>query len=258
MLPKVDDFNNIVIKMSNDGSPIFLKDIGYAKDASAIQTNMVHINGKRQVYIPIYKRTGANTIAAVEGIKGKLAELKERLPKSVNLNVVLDQSTYVRHSINGLMKEGIIGLVLVSLALFLFLGNLRSTFIVALSIPLSVMFAFIGLYFTGDTINSMTLGGIALAIGLLVDDSIVVLENIDKHLMLGKTAAQAAFDGAKEVAMPVMVTTLTIIIVFFPVIFLTGISKYLFTPLAIVCCAGVNALSRHACRSDGKRYYQPY
>jgi len=234
MLPKVDDFNNIVIKMSNDGSPIFLKDIGYAKDASAIQTNMVHINGKRQVYIPIYKRTGANTIAAVEGIKGKLAELKERLPKSVNLNVVLDQSTYVRHSINGLMKEGIIGLVLVSLALFLFLGNFRSTFIVALSIPLSVMFAFIGLYFTGDTINSMTLGGIALAIGLLVDDSIVVLENIDKHLMLGKTAAQAAFDGAKEVAMPVMVTTLTIIIVFFPVIFLTGISKYLFTPLAIV------------------------
>jgi CzcA family heavy metal efflux pump len=234
MLPKVDDFNNIVIEMGKDGSPIFLKDIGYAKDASAIQTNMVHINGKRQVYIPIYKRTGANTIAAVEGIKGKLAQLKERLPKSVNLDVVLDQSTYVRHSINGLLKEGIIGLVLVSLALFLFLGNFRSTFIVALSIPLSVMFAFIGLYFTGDTINSMTLGGIALAIGLLVDDSIVVLENIDKHLNQGKTAAQAAFDGAKEVALPVLVTTLTIIIVFFPIIFLTGISKYLFTPLAVV------------------------
>ncbi len=234
MLPKVDDFNNIVIKMSKDGSPIFLKDIGYAKDASAIQTNMVHINGKRQVYIPIYKRTGANTIAAVEGIKGKLAELKERLPKTVNLDVVLDQSTYVRHSINGLVKEGIIGLILVSLALFLFLGNFRSTFIVALSIPLSVMFAFIGLYFTGDTINSMTLGGIALAIGLLVDDSIVVLENIDKHLKMGKTSGQAAFDGAKEVALPVLVTTLTIIIVFFPVIFLTGISKFLFMPLAIV------------------------
>ncbi|MDE3183162.1 MAG: efflux RND transporter periplasmic adaptor subunit [Bacteroidota bacterium] len=234
MLPKVDDFNNIVIKMSKDGSPIFLKDIGYAKDASAIQTNVVHINGKRQVYIPIYKRTGGNTIAAVEGIKGKLAELKERLPKSVNLDVVLDQSTYVRNSINGLMKEGITGLVLVSLALFLFLGNFRSTFIVALSIPLSVMFAFIGLYFTGDTINSMTLGGIALAIGLLVDDSIVVIENIDKHLKLGKTSTQAAFDGTKEVAMPVLITTLTIIIVFFPIIFLTGISKYLFTPLAVV------------------------
>ena len=234
MLPKVDDFNNIVIKMSADGSPIFLKDIGYSKDASAIQTNVVHINGKRQVYIPIFKRTGANTIASVEAVKGKLAELKERLPKSVNLNVILDQSTYVRNSINGLLKEGTLGLILVSLALFLFLGNFRSTFIVALSIPLSMMFAFIGLFFTGDTINSMTLGGIALAIGLLVDDSIVVLENIDKHLKQGKTSAQAAFDGAKEVAMPVLVTTLTIIIVFFPIIFLTGISKYLFTPLAIV------------------------
>jgi len=233
MLPTVDDFNNIVIKMGEDGNPVFLKDIGYAKDASAIQTNVVHINGKRQVYIPIYKRTGANTIASVEAVKGKLAELKTRLPKSVNLDVILDQSVYVRHSINGLMKEGIIGLILVSLALLLFLGNFRSTFIVALSIPLSIMFAFIGLYFTGDTINSMTLGGIALAIGLLVDDSIVVLENIDKHLKLGKSSQEAAYDGAKEVAMPVLVTTLTIIIVFFPVIFLTGISKFLFTPLAI-------------------------
>lgn len=234
MLPKVEDFNNIVIKMKADGAPIFLKDIGYAKDASAIQTNVVHINGKRQVYIPIYKRTGANTIASVEAVKGKLAALKTRIPNSVNLDVILDQSSYVRNSINGLIKEGVIGLILVSLALFLFLGNIRSTLIVALSIPLSILFAFLGLYFTGNSINSMTLGGLALAIGLLVDDSIVVLENIDKHRKLGKTSSQAAYDGTKEVGMPVLVTTLTIIIVFFPVIFLTGISKYLFTPLAIV------------------------
>lgn len=234
MLPEVNDFNDIVIKMSQDGAPIFLKDIGYAKDASAIQTNIVHINGKRQVYIPVYKRTGANTIAAVDGIKGKLAELKERLPKAVNLDVVLDQSIYVRHSINGLVKEGIIGLVLVSLALLLFLGNYRATFIVVTSIPLAVMFAFIGLYFTGDTINSMTLGGIALAIGLLVDDSIVVIENIEKHLKSGKSPSVAAYEGTKEVAMPVLVTTLAIIIVFFPILFLTGITKYLFAPLAIV------------------------
>lgn len=234
MLPEVKDFNDIVIKMNSDGSPIFLKDIGYAKDSSAIQTNVVHINGKRQVYVPVYKRTGANTIAAVDGIKGKLADLKERLPKAVNLDVVLDQSIYVRHSINGLVKEGVIGLILVSLALMLFLGNLRATFIVVISIPLSVMFAFIGLYFTGDTINSMTLGGIALAIGLLVDDSIVVIENIEKHLQLGKAPSVAAYDGAKEVAMPVLVTTLTIVIVFFPILFLTGITKYLFAPLAIV------------------------
>lgn len=234
MLPEVKDFNDIVIKMASDGSPIFLKDIGYAKDSSAIQTNIVHINGKRQVYIPVYKRTGANTIAAVEGIKSKLDELKERLPKAVNLDVVLDQSIYVRHSINGLIKEGVIGLALVSFALLLFLGNYRATFIVAISIPLSVMFAFIGLFFTGDTINSMTLGGIALAIGLLVDSSIVVIENIEKHLKAGQAPSVAAFEGAKEVALPVLVTTITIFIVFFPIVFLTGISKYLFTPLAIV------------------------
>lgn len=234
MLPEVNDFNDIVIKMNQDGSPVFLKDIGYAKDASAIQTNIVHINGKRQVYIPVYKRTGANTIAAVDGIKGKLAELKERLPKAVNLDVVLDQSIYVRHAISGLVKEGMTGLVLVSLALLLFLGNVRASFIVAISIPLSVMFAFIGLYFTGDTINSMTLGGIALTVGLLVDASIVVIENIERHLKSGSTPAAAAYEGTKEVAMPVLVTTLTIIIVFFPIVFLTGITKYLFTPLAIV------------------------
>ncbi len=234
MLPEVENFNDIVIKMNENGAPIFLKDIGYAKDASAIQTNMVHINGKRQVYIPVYKRTGANTIAAVDGIKNKLGELKERLPKAVNLDVVLDQSIYVRHSIEGLVKEGVIGLVLVSVALFVFLGNARATFIVAISIPLSIMFALIGLFFTGQTINSMTLGGIALAIGLLVDSSIVVIENIEKHLAQGKPPSSAALDGAKEVALPVLVTTITIFIVFFPVVFLTGISKYLFAPLAIV------------------------
>lgn len=234
MLPKVSDFNNIVIKIDRNGAPVFLKDIGYAQDASAIQTNIVHVNGKRQVYIPIYKRPRANTIAAVNGVRDKLKELKSRLPSSVNLNVIFDQSDYVKNSIHGLLREGIMGVILVALALVLFLGNFRSAFIVALSIPLSVMFAFIGLYFTHQSINMMTLGGIALAIGLLVDDSLVVLENIDKHLKSGKPPEQAAFEGAKEVATPVLVTTITICIVFFPIIFLTGIAQYLFTPLAIV------------------------
>lgn len=234
MLPKVSDFDNIVIKTDQNGNPVYLKDIGYAKDANAIQTNIVHVDGKRQVYIPIYKRTRANTIAAVNGVKAKLKALKERLPASVKLNVIFDQSAYVKNSIHGLLREGIMGVILVALALVLFLGNFRSAFIVALSIPLSVMFAFIGLYFTGQSINMMTLGGIALAIGLLVDDSLVVLENIDKHLKMGKLPGQAAFDGAKEVATPVLVTTITICIVFFPIVFLTGIAKYLFTPLAIV------------------------
>lgn len=233
ILPKVEDFNNIVIKMGSNGAPIFLKDIGYAKDTGAIQTNIVHIDGKRQVYLPIFKRPGANTIQAVEAVKAKLPEIQEKLDASIKMEVLMDQSSYARHSINGLLKEALIGLALVSAALLLFLGNFRSTFIVALSIPLSIMVALVGLYFTGNTINAMTLGGIALAIGLLVDDSIVVLENFDKHLRLGKNSALAAFDAAKEVALPVLVTTLTIIIVFFPIVFLTGISKFLFTPLAI-------------------------
>lgn len=236
MLPEVKDFNEMIIKTGADGAPIFLHDIGYAKDASAIQTNIVHINGKRQVYIPIYKRSRANTIAAINAVNGKLSELKARLPASVNLNVILDQSSYVRNSIHGLVREGVTGLILVSFALLLFLGNYRSALIVFISIPLSVLFTFIAMYFTGDSINSITLGGIALSIGLLVDDSIVVLENIEKHLHMGKTPAKAAFDGAQEVAMPVLVTTLTICIVFFPVIFLTGIAKFLFTPLAVVVC----------------------
>jgi len=234
MLPQVEDFNRIVIKMGPNGAPVYLQDIGYAKDASAIQTNIVHINGKRQVYIPIYKRPGANTIAAIESVKGKLTDLKARLPRSMNLDVILDQSTYVRHAINGLVREGVTGLVLVSLALLFFLGSFRGALIAAISIPLSILFGFIGLYFTGDSINSMTLGGIALAIGLLVDDSIVVLENIDRHIRTGKTPALAAREGAAEVAMPVLVTTITVIVVFFPIVFLTGIAKYLFTPLAVV------------------------
>lgn len=159
IIPKVEDFNNIVIKMGSNGAPIFLKDIGYAKDTGAIQTNIVHIDGKRQVYLPIFKRPGANTIAAVEAVKAKLPEIKEKLDPSIQMEVLMDQSSYVRHSINGLIKEGFIGLILVSAILLLFLGSFRSTFIVALSIPLSIMVALVGLYFTGNTINSMTLGG---------------------------------------------------------------------------------------------------
>ena len=233
LLPKIEDFNTIVIKMNANGAPIFLKDVGYAKDSGAIQTNIVHIDGKRQVYVPIFKRPGANTIEAIEAVKAKLPEIKPKIDPSITMEVLMDQSSYVRHSIDGLVKEALIGLVLVSVALLLFLGSLRATFIVALSIPLSIMVALIGVYFTGNSINAMTLGGIALAIGLLVDDSIVVLENFDKHLRLGKKASQAAYDAAKEVALPVLVTTLTIIIVFFPIVFLTGIAKFLFTPLAI-------------------------
>jgi len=232
LIKNVEDFNNIVVKYEN-GSPIYVKDIGSAEDAGAIQTNIVRINGKKQVYVPIYKRPRANTIESVDRIKAELPLLKSRLPEDVRLEVIFDQSIYVRKSIDGLRNAGLIGLFFVALVLIVFLGNFRSAFIVALSLPLSILFAFLGLYFTGETINSMTLGGLALALGMLVDNSIVVLENIDRHLRMGKSSNTAALDAAKEVAMPVLVSTLVIITVFFPIAFLTGIAKYLFTPMAI-------------------------
>ena len=232
MIVDVKDFDDIVIKYKN-GAPIFIKDIGQTKDASAIQTNIARVDGKQQVYLPIFKRPGANTIAAVEAVKKALPGLKERMPSDVNLNVIFDQSSYVRNSIQGLQNAGIGGLILVVIVLILFLGNFRSALIVAISLPLSILFAFIVLSITGQAINSITLGGIALVLGLLVDNSIVVLENIDRHLKMGKSSFEAAKDATLEVSKPVLASTLVIIVVFFPVLFLTGITKFLFSPLAI-------------------------
>lgn len=232
MIIDVKDFNDIVITYKN-GKPVYVKDVGFASDASVIQTNIARVDGKEQVYLPIFKRPGANTIASVEAVKKAIPELKERMPDDVQLNVIFDQSSYVRNAISGLTNAGIGGLILVVIVLILFLGNFRSALIVSISLPLSVLFAFIVLYFTGQAINSITLGGIALALGLLVDNSIVVLENIDRHRQMGKTKHQAALDAALEVATPVLTSTLVIIVVFFPVMFLSGMAKFLFSPLAI-------------------------
>ena len=232
MIVNIEDFNDIVITYKN-GKPIYVKDVGRASNAHAIQTNIARVDGKEQVYLPIFKRPRANTIAAVNEVKKALPKLKERMPADVNLNVIFDQSSYVRNAIYGLGKAGIGGLVLVMVVLFLFLGNFRSALIVSISLPLSVLFAFIVLYITDQAINSITLGGIALVLGLLVDNSIVVLENIDRHLQKGKTALSAALDAALEVSQPVLASTLVIIVVICPVMFLTGITKYLFSPLAI-------------------------
>jgi len=232
MIQDVEDFNDIIIKYEN-GNPVYVRDIGEAKDAGAIQTNIVRVDGKRQVYLPIFKRRGANTIASVNEVRSTLPELETRLPEGVDLNVIFDQSSYVQRTIQGITSAGISGLILVILVLILFLGNIRSAAIVALSIPLSVLFAFLGLYFSGEAINSITLGGIALVLGLLVDNSIVVLENIDRQQRLGKNLNQAAYDAATEVMMPVLVSSVVIAVVFFPIFFLTGMAQYLFSPLAL-------------------------
>lgn len=232
MIIDVKDFNDIVITYKN-GHPVYVKDVGYASDASVIQTNIARVDGKEQVYLPIFKRPGANTIASVEAVKKAIPGLKERMPDDVQLTVIFDQSSYVRNAISGLSNAVLGGLILVVIILVLFLGNFRSALIVSISLPLSILFAIIILSFTGQAINSITLGGIALVLGLLVDNSIVVLENIDRHLKMNKSAWQAAKDAAIEVATPVLASTLVIIVVFIPVIFMTGMAKFLFSPLAI-------------------------
>src|SRR5258707_3251030 len=232
MVPKVEEINDFPLKVVN-GAPVFVKDIGYAKDTYQIQTNVAHVNGRRQVYIPIYRQPGANTIEVVDGLKKALPSIKARIPSDIDLNVIFDQSIYVRRSLSSLEKEMTLGAVLAALVVLLFLGSARFTVVIFLTIPLSILAASIGLYATGNTLNSMTLGGLALAVGRLVDDSIVVLENTVRHLKMGKPPLTAAREAAEEVAMPVIVSTITTVVVFFPVVFLTGLGRFLFSPLAL-------------------------
>ncbi|MEE9149893.1 MAG: efflux RND transporter permease subunit, partial [Candidatus Tectomicrobia bacterium] len=238
MVPQVEMMNDFPIKIDN-GAPVFLKDVGKVEDAHQIQTNIVRIGtppdfvGTRQVYIPIYRQPGANTIQVVDGIRDTIGKILTRLPEGINLDVVMDQSVYVREAIRSLIGEGILGALMAALMILLFLGSMRATAIVLLSLPLAVLAAFIGLFFSGDSINAMTLGGLAMAVGLIIDQSIVVLENISRHLEKGQTPAQAALAGAGEVVLPVLIISITIVVVFFPIVFLTGIGKFLFTPLAL-------------------------
>ncbi len=233
MVPEVSQINDFPVKIGKDDAPVLVRDVGHVEDAFAIQTNVVHINGKRQVYVPIYRQPGANTIQVVDGLHERIQEISKRIPKEARLDVIMDQSHYVRKAIENLAHEGLFGALLASLMILFFLGSFRSTLIVFLSIPLSILAAFIGLFLAGATVNIMTLGGLALAVGRLVDDSIVVLENIHRHSLMGKPPLQSAMDGAQEVAMPVLAATITTIVVFLPVVFLTGMGKYLFTPLAL-------------------------
>jgi CzcA family heavy metal efflux pump len=232
MAPTVDAINDFPLKIVN-GAPVFVKDIGIAKDTYQIQTNVVHVDGRREVYIPVYRQPGANTIQVVEGLKQALPGIHARIPPGIDLRVIFDQSVYVRRSLGSLEREALLGAVLAALMVLIFLGSARSTVVIFLTIPLSILAALIGLYATGNTLNSMTLGGLALAVGRLVDDSIVVLENTVRHLRMGKRPLDAAKEAAEEVAMPVIVSTITTVVVFFPVVFLTGLGRFLFSPLAL-------------------------
>ncbi len=232
MVSRVEELDEIPVKVES-GAPVFLRDVGTAKDAYQIQTNIVRVDGRRQVYIPIYRQPGANTIRIVEGVKEATAAILSRLPKGIDLDVIMDQSVYVRQAIRSLVQEGVLGIVLAAGTILAFLGSFRSTLITALAIPLSLLAAVIGLSFTGNSVNAMTLGGMARVIGRLVDDAIVVLENTVRHLDMGKPPRAAALDGAREVAVPVLGATIATVAVFAPVVFLAGLGRYLFEPLAL-------------------------
>jgi HAE1 family hydrophobic/amphiphilic exporter-1 len=226
------DVNLVPLKTVGEAS-VLVGDIGEAKDSSQIQYNKVRINGQPSVYIPVVKQGGdANTIKVVNGVKDIVAHLLY-VPKRLITEVVFDQSVFVRTAIETLLHEGGIGLILTGLMILVFLGSMRATVAVFLSIPLSALAAFIALDLGGNTINAMILGGLALAFSRLIDNSVVVLENIFRHLEMGEPPEVAAERGGQEVSLPVLAATLTTIVVFFPVTFLYGVSRFLFTALAL-------------------------
>jgi len=231
MVPLVAQLNDLPLRVGN-GPPTYIRDVAKVEDSHQIQTNIVRVHGKRQVYIPIYRQPGANTIAVVESIKAQLKPILERI-KGINLDVVMDQSVYVRQAIRNLVQEAGLGFLLAAAMVFIFLGSARPTGVVLIALPLAVLGALIGLYFTHQTLNAMTLGGIAVVIGLLIDESIVVLENTARHLDSGMSPREAALIGASEVMRPLTIVTITISVVFFPIVFMGGIGKFLFMPLAI-------------------------
>lgn len=231
-LDTIDDVNRLPLK-TVDGASVMVADVGHARDASQIQTSVVRVDGQRSVYLPILKQGGdVNTIAVVDGVKKAVANLLD-VPKSLVTSVIFDQSIFVKTAIENLVHEGLIGLVLTGAMILVFLGSVRATAAVFLSVPLSALAAFICLSIGDNSINAMVLGGLALAFSRLIDNSVVVLENIFRHMEMGESPAVAAEKGGREVALPVLAATLTTSIVFFPVIFLYGVSKFLFTALAL-------------------------
>lgn len=231
-IPVVEEINAMPIK-TETGASVFVGDIGEAKDAGQLQTNIVRVDGQHSVYIPVLKQGGnSNTISIVNGVKEAVSHLLD-VPSALKTNVVFDQSVFVKIAVKNVINEGSIGLCLTALMILLFLGNVRATISVLLSIPISCLAAFIALNLGASTINTMVLGGIALALSRLIDNSVVVLENIFRHMEMGKSPAVAAEEGGKEVQLAVLAATCSTSIVFFPVIMLVGVSKYLFTALAL-------------------------
>jgi multidrug efflux pump subunit AcrB len=226
------DFNDIPIKVVN-GAPIHIGDVAHVHDGFATQENVVRVNGKRAAYLSILRKANASTIAVVDSTRDMLPTIKAAAPAGLELKVEFDQSVFVRSAIKSVLREALISAGLVSLMVLAFIGSWRSMLIVATSIPVAILVGVTGLFVSQQSLNVMTLGGLALAIGMLVDDATVEIENINRNRQMGKKITVAILDGARQVAVPALAATLTICIVFFPVVMLTGPAKFLFIPLAL-------------------------
>jgi len=227
----IEELGNLPIKVVN-GATVYIRDVANVHDGNSPQTNIVHVDGGRSVLMSVLKNGATSTLAIVDGIRAKLGEIKASLPDNLVVTPINDQSIFVRAAIRGVAIEGIIAAALTSLMILLFLGSWRSTVIIAVSIPLSIMGSIIGLAAIGETLNIMTLGGLALAVGILVDDATVTIENINWHLEQGKDVETAIMDGARQIVTPAFVSLLCICIVFVPMFFLQGVARFLFVPMA--------------------------
>ncbi len=228
---KVSDLADLPIK-SVRGAMVYMHDVAQVHNGSAVQTNVVHVDGSRSVLLSVFKNGSTSTLDIVSGIKKMLDVIKPSLPDALEIKAIGDQSVFVRASIQGVIREGVIAAALTSLMILLFLGSWRSTLIVTTSIPLSVLGAIGTLWAIGGTLNIMTLGGLALAVGILVDEATVTIESINYHLEQGKSAEQAILDGASQIVIPAFVSLLCICIVFVPMFFLSGVARFLFVPMA--------------------------
>jgi CzcA family heavy metal efflux pump len=227
----VDQFNNLPIRTIN-GAAVYLRDVAHVRDGSSPQTNIVRVDGKRAIVMSIMKTGSASTLEIIKGVKEKVESTRGQLPPQLQINPLSDQSIFVRGAISGVVREAIIAACLTALMILVFLGSWRSTIIIAVSIPLSILCSITVLALLHETINIMTLGGLALAVGILVDDATVAIENINRNLESGKELEQSILDGAAEIATPALVSTLAICIVFVPMFLLSGVARYLFVPLA--------------------------
>ena len=227
----INQLGDLPIKNVN-GTMVYVRDVASVRDGNAVQTNIVHVDGGRSVLMSVFKNGATSTLDIIDGVKAMIDTVKPSLPDNLEVKPVGDQSIFVRNAISGVIKEGVIAAALTSLMILMFLGSWRSTLIVATSIPLSILGSVIGLSALGETLNIMTLGGLALAVGILVDEATVTIESINYHLEQGKEVEQAIMDGSAQIVVPAFVSLLCICIVFVPMFFLDGVARFLFVPMA--------------------------